>query len=53
MAASKRKRGGDGTAYKKGKKGKFVEDKGETPFETEQETKNEVTVPAPVSMVSY
>lgn len=52
MAASKRKRGGDGTSDKKGKKGKFVADKGETPPETEQETKNEVTVPAPVSMVS-
>ncbi|XP_014844064.1 PREDICTED: ribosome biogenesis protein BRX1 homolog [Poecilia mexicana] len=50
MAAFKRKRGGDGASDKKGKKGKFVVDKGETPPETEQETQNEVTVPPPVSM---
>ncbi|XP_038131009.1 ribosome biogenesis protein BRX1 homolog [Cyprinodon tularosa] len=50
MAASKRKRGGEGPATKKSKKGKFVADEGETRTETEQEKRNEVTVPAPVSM---
>uniref|UniRef100_A0A1A8H4I0 Ribosome biogenesis protein BRX1 homolog n=1 Tax=Nothobranchius korthausae TaxID=1143690 RepID=A0A1A8H4I0_9TELE len=50
MAASKRKRGGQGPVNKKAKKGKFVVDQRESQAEAEPETKNEVTVPAPVSM---
>lgn len=52
MSALKRKRGGQGPANKKAKKVKFVADKDEAPSENEQGKKNEVTVPAPVSMVS-
>lgn len=52
MSAFKRKRGGQSSANKKAKKAKFVADRGEAPSETEQEKKNEVIIPAPVSMVS-
>ncbi|XP_033844881.2 ribosome biogenesis protein BRX1 homolog [Periophthalmus magnuspinnatus] len=49
MAAFKRKRGGQGSAPKKAKKVKFVADEDE--IQTENlDIKNEVTVPAPVSM---
>ncbi|XP_017263425.1 ribosome biogenesis protein BRX1 homolog [Kryptolebias marmoratus] len=50
MAAFKRKRGGQGHFHQKAKKGKIVVDDSETLAEAEQETKNEVTVPAPVSV---
>ncbi|KAM7368886.1 hypothetical protein PAMP_013190 [Pampus punctatissimus] len=49
MSTHKRKRGGQGPIEKKAKKVKFVADGGEPPGETEQEKKNEITVPAPVS----
>ncbi|XP_071322324.1 ribosome biogenesis protein BRX1 homolog [Trachinotus anak] len=49
MSAFKRKRGRQGPVDKKAKKGKFVADGGEAPSETQQEEKNEVTIPAPVS----
>lgn len=52
MSAFKRKRGGQARVNKTAKKIKFVKDEGEEPDEVEQETKNEVTVPAPVSLVS-
>ena len=52
MAALKRKRGGQRPADKESKKVKFVADEGETPVELENEAKNEVTVPPPVSQVS-
>ncbi|KAA8584491.1 hypothetical protein FQN60_008276, partial [Etheostoma spectabile] len=50
MSAFKRKRGGQAPANKKAKKGKFVVDKAEAPLEAEQEKKNEVTIPPPVSL---
>ncbi|KAM7392730.1 hypothetical protein PAMA_007716 [Pampus argenteus] len=49
MSTHKRKRGGQGPIGKKAKKVKIVADGGEPPSETEQEKKNEITVPAPVS----
>ncbi|XP_013864774.1 ribosome biogenesis protein BRX1 homolog [Austrofundulus limnaeus] len=49
MAASKRKRGGQGSFQQNAKKGKFVVDDRGSQTEAEQKTKNEVTVPAPVS----
>ncbi|XP_034047672.1 ribosome biogenesis protein BRX1 homolog [Thalassophryne amazonica] len=49
MSALKRKRGGRGPVNKKTKKAKFVADRGEIQREAEEEKKNEVTVPAPVS----
>uniref|UniRef100_A0A8D2ZYH3 Ribosome biogenesis protein BRX1 homolog n=2 Tax=Scophthalmus maximus TaxID=52904 RepID=A0A8D2ZYH3_SCOMX len=49
MSAFKRKRGGQGAVGKKAKKAKVVADRDGAPSETEQGTKNEVTVPAPVS----
>lgn len=52
MSALKRKRGAATHVDKKGKKVKFVADDGGEPDEVGQETNNEVTVPAPVSMVS-
>lgn len=52
MAAFKRKRGAQASAEKKSKKVKFVADEGEAPAENNQEQKNVVTIPAPVSMVS-
>lgn len=52
MSALKRKRGAATHVDKKGKKVKFVADDGGEADEVEQETNNEVTVPAPVSMVS-
>lgn len=52
MAASKRKRGGEGSFQLKAKKGKIVVDDSKTQENAEQEKKNEVIVPAPVSMVS-
>lgn len=52
MSAFKRKRGGQARVDKTAKKIKFVKDEGEEPDEVVQETKNEVTVPAPVSLVS-
>lgn len=52
MSAFKRKRGGPGPGDKKAKKVKFVADDGKTANEVEPEQKDEVTVPAPVSMVS-
>lgn len=50
MAAFKRKRGAQASAEKKSKKVKFVADEGEAPAENNQEQKNVVTIPAPVSM---
>ncbi|KAM9307186.1 ribosome biogenesis protein BRX1 homolog [Pholidichthys leucotaenia] len=50
MSSFQRKRGGLTPENKNSKKGKFVADKGESPDEAEQETKNEFTIPAPVSM---
>ncbi|XP_078127672.1 ribosome biogenesis protein BRX1 homolog [Sander vitreus] len=50
MSAFKRKRGGQAPVNKKAKKGKFVVDKAEAPLEAEQEKKNEVTIPPPVSL---
>ncbi|XP_037548477.1 ribosome biogenesis protein BRX1 homolog [Nematolebias whitei] len=50
MAASKRKRGGEGSFHLKPKKGKIVVDDSKTQENAKQETKNEITVPAPVSM---
>lgn len=47
---SKRKRGGQAQAVLNAKKGKFVADGGESPDELGQENKNEITIPAPVSM---
>lgn len=52
MSPPKRKRGGQGPADKKAKKVKIVADGGEAPSKSEQEKKNEFTIPAPVSMVS-
>lgn len=52
MSAFKRKRGGQAPLDKKAKKAKFVADGGETPDEIQQEKADEITVPAPVSMVS-
>ncbi|XP_054468440.1 ribosome biogenesis protein BRX1 homolog [Anoplopoma fimbria] len=49
MSAFKRKRGRQALAGKKAKKAKFVADGGEAPTGAEQEKKNEVTIPAPVS----
>lgn len=49
MSAFKRKRGGQAPANKNAKKAKFVAGGGEA----KQEKKNEVTIPAPVSLVSY
>ncbi|XP_040915243.1 ribosome biogenesis protein BRX1 homolog [Toxotes jaculatrix] len=49
MSAFKRKRGAQGPVDKKTKKVKFVADGGEAPGETEQDNKNEVTIPPPVS----
>ena len=51
MSAFKRKRGGRGPVNKKAKKVKIVVDEGEATRETEEEKKNEVTIPAPVSSV--
>ncbi|KAM3599772.1 uncharacterized protein V6R79_011277 [Siganus canaliculatus] len=50
MSALKRKRGGAIRGGKKAKKVKFVTDGGEAPVEAEQEKKNEVTIPPPVSL---
>uniref|UniRef100_A0A7N6BD69 Ribosome biogenesis protein BRX1 homolog n=2 Tax=Anabas testudineus TaxID=64144 RepID=A0A7N6BD69_ANATE len=50
MSPPKRKRGGQGPADKKAKKVKIVADGGEAPSKSEQEKKNEFTIPAPVSM---
>lgn len=52
MSAFKRKRGGQAPLSKKAKKAKFVADGGESPDEIKQEKTDEITVPAPVSMVS-
>lgn len=52
MSAFKRKRGGQARVDKTAKKTRFVKDEGEEPDEVEQGTKNEITVPAPVSLVS-
>ncbi|XP_074473585.1 ribosome biogenesis protein BRX1 homolog [Sebastes fasciatus] len=49
MSAFKRKRG-QTAAAKKAKKAKFVADRGEAAVQAGEEQKNEVTVPAPVSM---
>uniref|UniRef100_A0A8C4HBB1 Ribosome biogenesis protein BRX1 homolog n=1 Tax=Dicentrarchus labrax TaxID=13489 RepID=A0A8C4HBB1_DICLA len=49
MSAFKRKRGGQAHVGKKAKKVKFVADGGEAAVEAEQEKRNEVTIPAPVS----
>ncbi|TKS84359.1 Ribosome biogenesis protein BRX1 -like protein [Collichthys lucidus] len=50
MSAFKRKRGAQAHVGKKAKKVKFVADGGEERNETEQERKNEVTIPPPVSL---
>lgn len=52
MSAFKRKRGAQAHVGKKAKKVKIVADGGEERDETEQERKNEVTIPPPVSLVS-
>lgn len=52
MSAFKRKRGGQTHVDKKTKKRKFVANEREAPDEVEQEKKDEVTIPAPVSLVS-
>lgn len=52
MAAFRRKRGGEGLFHLKAKKGKIVVDDSKTQENAKQETKNEIAVPAPVSMVS-
>lgn len=52
MSAFKRKRGGQTHVNKKAKKVKIVADEGEAPGEVEQEKKNEITIPAPISLVS-
>ncbi|XP_059213812.1 ribosome biogenesis protein BRX1 homolog [Centropristis striata] len=49
MSAYKRKRGGQAAFDKKAKKVKFVADEGETAVQSEQEKKNEITIPPPVS----
>lgn len=53
MAASKRKRGGQESVQLNAKKGKFVVDDIKTQTEGEQKTNNQVTIPAPVSKVSF
>lgn len=52
MSPLKRKRGRHTLVDKKAKKLKFVANEGDVLDEVEQEKKNEVTIPAPVSMVS-
>lgn len=52
MSAFKRKRGGQNQVGKKAKKVKFVPDDGEVLEGDEQQKKNEVTIPPPVSMVN-
>lgn len=52
MSALKRKRGGKGPNGKKSKKVKLAENGSQPPSEREQEQSKEITVPAPVSMVS-
>lgn len=50
MSAAKRKRGGQARIDKKAKRVKIT-DVSKVPSETEQEKKDEIAVPAPVSMV--
>ncbi|XP_053726951.1 ribosome biogenesis protein BRX1 homolog [Synchiropus splendidus] len=50
MSTLKRKRGGKHAVVKNAKKVKFADGSDKTPIDTELEIKNEVTVPAPVSM---
>ncbi|KAM9840895.1 ribosome biogenesis protein BRX1 homolog [Aulostomus maculatus] len=50
MSTFKRKRGGQVAVKTEAKKFKFVADESEPPGETGQEQKNEITIPAPVSM---
>lgn len=52
MSPLKRKRGRQTRVDKKAKKLKFVANDGDVLDEVEKENKNEVTIPAPVSMVS-
>lgn len=52
MSAFRRKRGGQTHVDKKTKKRKIVANERESPDEVEQEKKDEVTIPAPVSLVS-
>lgn len=52
MSPLKRKRGRHTLVDKKAKKLKFVANEGDVVDEVEQEQKNVVTIPAPVSMVS-
>lgn len=54
MSALKRKRGGKGAEAKSKKRVKFAENGGsETNITKDQEQKNEVNIPAPLSMVRY
>lgn len=52
MSAFKRKRGGQNQGDKNAKKGKFVANNDDELSGNEQERKNEVTIPPPVSMVN-
>lgn len=52
MSAFKRKRGGQNRVDKKAKKVKFVPNDGDIIEGDEEQKKNEVTIPPPVSMVN-
>lgn len=52
MSAFKRKRGGQNQVDKKAKKVKFVPNEDDVLGTDEEQKKNEVTIPPPVSMVN-